>query len=514
MFSYEERIKAVKLYIKYNKKGAAVIRELGYPSRNMLRQWVREFETEGKLHKKHKRKSKFTAEERRYAVNYYLEHGKSINKTIRAIGYPNRYTLSMWLKEDVEGYHSRPIAKSSKEVYTDDDKKEAVIDMVIREQSVNNIADCYGVTRFTLYNWKNELLGSERECTMKKQNQNSITNKSISNEKEELQLEVERLRKEVYQLQLEKDILEKAAELIKKEEGVNLNDLSNKEKVILIDALKKKYALKKLLSKLKIAKSSYFYHENIMKLRDKYSNLRIQIKDIFESNYQSYGYRRIHAQLKKEGITVSEKVVRRLMKEEGLIVITIKEKKYSSYKGEISPEVENIVNRDFHSEKPNEKLLTDITEFSIPAGKVYLSPMIDCFDGMISAWSIGTSPNAELVNTMLDTTIAGLKEDEHPIVHSDRGCHYRWPGWIQRMEENHLIRSMSKKGCSPDNSACEGFFGRLKNEMFYKRDWKGITTNEFIEMVNNYITWYNNDRIKQSLGYKSPIEYRRELGLI
>ena len=140
--------------------------------------------------------------------------------------------------------------------------------------------------------------------------------------------------------------------------------------------------------------------------------------------------------------------------------------------------------------------------------------MLDCFDGFVTSWSIGTSPNAELVNSMLDTVIANLKEDERPIIHSDRGCHYRWPGWIQRMDDNDLIRSMSKKGCSPDNSACEGFFGRLKNEMFYKRDWKDVTIDGFIKIVNDYIEWYNTKRIKQSLGYKSPMEYRKELGLI
>ena len=124
------------------------------------------------------------------------------------------------------------------------------------------------------------------------------------------------------------------------------------------------------------------------------------------------------------------------------------------------------------------------------------------------------SPNAELVNTMLDTTISGLKEDEHPIVHSDRGCHYRRPGWIQRMEKTILYDQCLKKDVHQIIRLVKDFFRCLKNEMFYKRDWKGITINEFIEMVNNYITWNNNDRIKQSLGYKSPFEYRRELGLI
>ena len=148
---------------------------------------------------------------------------------------------------------------------------------------------------------------------------------------------------------------------------------------------------------------------------------------------------------------------------------------YSSYKGEITPAVPNVIARDFHTEQPNMKWLTDITEFHIPAGKIYLSPIIDCFDGLPVSWTIGTSPDAELVNTMLDNAIGTLKDGEHPIIHSDRGEYYRWPGWIERMENAKLTRSMSKKGCSPDNSACEGFFGRLKNEMFYGRSWKEVS---------------------------------------
>ena len=106
-----------------------------------------------------------------------------------------------------------------------------------------------------------------------------------------------------------------------------------------------------------------------------------------------------------------------------------------------------------------------------------------------------------------------LKENEHPIVHSDRGCHYRWSGWIQRMDEAGLTRSMSKKGCSPDNSACEGFFGRMKNEMFYGEKWDKISVEEFISIINQYMQWYRDKRIKLSLGGLSPMEYRRSLGI-
>ena len=157
--------------------------------------------------------------------------------------------------------------------------------------------------------------------------------------------------------------------------------------------------------------------------------------------------------------------------------------------------------------------MTDITEFHIQAGKTYLSPIIDCFDGLPVSWTIGTSPDAILVNTMLDEAISVLGEDEHPIVHTDRGSHYRWPGWIERMEKVHLIRSMSKKGCSPDNSACEGFFGRLKNEKFYGYSWAGVTIEQFIERLDKYIKWYAEKRIKLSLGGKSPLDYRISLGL-
>ena len=130
--------------------------------------------------------------------------------------------------------------------------------------------------------------------------------------------------------------------------------------------------------------------------------------------------------------------------------------------GEISPAVKNIIQRDFQAEEHNKKWLTDITEFHIPAGKAYLSPIIDCFDGLVVSWTIGTSPNAKLVNTMLDNAISTLSPNERPIIHSDRGAHYRWPGWIERVDEAKLMRSMSKKGCSPDNSACEGFFWKVE----------------------------------------------------
>lgn len=172
------------------------------------------------------------------------------------------------------------------------------------------------------------------------------------------------------------------------------------------------------------AYSSYFYRKKADKRGEFYADAKEQIRAIFEGNYSCYGYRRIYLALKKSGVRLSEKVIRRLMKQEHLQPRVSKKRVYSSYRGEITPAVPNVIQRNFHADCPNEKWLTDITEFSIPAGKVYLSPMIDCFDGMPVSWRIGVSPSGELVNGMLDDAIIVLSAREKPTIHTDRGCHY------------------------------------------------------------------------------------------
>lgn len=520
MFTYEERIKAVKLLIQYDMSYATVIRELEYPSRRALRNWYEEYLQEGNLHQSYVKKTKFSEEEMEIAVNYYLEHGKSVSRTVKKLGYPSRPVLDKWILERAPDEKRHCRAGGSNVKYTREQKEKAVISLCSRNKPAKEVAKDHGVTRESVYNWKRQLLKEERVYSMgkgkpgKQKEDCSIETevKELRDVKENLSSQIDELQKEVHRLKIERDIYEKAAEIIKKDQGINIQTLTNHEKAIIINALRKSYQLKDLLEVMNMAKSSYCY-QAIATNNDKYADLRIKVIDVFEKSKSRYGYRRVHSVIKKLGIIVSEKVVRMIMKDENLVVPNIKRKKYSSYKGEISPEVENIVNRDFHADKPNRKWLTDITEFHIPAGKIYLSPIIDCFDGLPVSWTIGTSPTAELVNTMLDEAILMLDNDEKPIVHSDRGCHYRWPGWLERIEKAQLTRSMSKKGCSPDNAACEGFFGRLKNEMFYGYSWTDTTIAQFIEELNEYIKWYSEDRIKLSLGGMSPIDYRRSLGL-
>lgn len=321
------------------------------------------------------------------------------------------------------------------------------------------------------------------------------------------------LKTQIQDMQLEIDILKETINVLKKDPGVDRTALKNWEKAAIVDALKNKYPLPNLLNALQYARSSYFYGKSAKKRPDKYASERTKIRTIYEKNRSCYGYRRVWLALRKSGVRLSEKVVRRLMKQEQLQPVVKRSQKYNSYKGEITPAVPNIIARNFHAEHPNQRWLTDITEFSILAGKVYLSPIIDCFDGLPVCWRVGISPSAELVNGMLEDAISKLQNGECPIIHTDRGCHYRWPGWIARMDKAGLIRSMSKKGCSPDNSACEGFLGRMKNEMFYGSSWLGISIEGFIQTIHNYMIWYCEKRIKSSLGGQSSLEYRQNLGL-
>ena len=450
---------------------------------------------------------RYSQADKERAVRHYLDHGRCIAATIRALGYPSRSLLSEWLEELNPKKRTRVVGRSRE--LTPAMKQSAVIALCMRPASAQVVAEELGVSRGSLYKWKNQLLGHDPSAPMKRQQ-----DAPASPDRSELEQQLETLRRDIRRLQLEKDLLKKANELLKKELGIDRQNLTNREKTQLVDALRPTYAVTELLCEVGLPRSSYFYHRARLQVADKYVEARQVMTDIFERSYRCYGYRRMHASLTDQSLSISEKVVRRLMKQESLVAATSKRRRYGSYMGEISPAPDNVLNRDFSASAPNEKWLTAITEFQIPAGKVYLSPMIDCFDGMVVSWSIGTRPNAELVNTMLDAAVDKITASGgRPVVHSDRGGHYRWPGWLSRIAEAKLVRSMSRKGCSPDNAACEGFFGRLKTEMFFSRDWLSTTIDEFVAALDAYIRWYNDARIKISFGFRSPVEQRRSLGI-
>lgn len=502
MYSREEKLKAVELFMKYDMSPTSVIRELGYPVRATLYAWHDEYLKNGGDIPSSGKHRRYSDEQKRIAVDHFFDHGQCLARTMRTLGYPSQELLAAWIDELAPG---RRLKRANTARISDNQKEHAVIELVTRTESAKRIAEKFGVERATLYNWKRRLLNEEVPCKM--------TEKRDDRSIEELEEYAEALRRDIDRLELQRAILEGTVELLGKDPSVGSEMLTNREKTILVESLRPAHKLNVLLDAVGMAKSSYLYQKKALARPDRYADLRIRITEIFRENDGRYGYRRIYAALRSEDIIVSEKVICKIMKDEHLIAKRPVKRKYSSYKGEISEAPDNIVKRNFRSKAPNRLWLTDISEFAIPAGKVYLSPIIDCFDGMCIAWSQSTSPNADLVNTMLDVAAAKLSEGDRPIGHSDRGCHYRWPGWIKRCERYGITRSMSKKGCTPDNSAMEGFFGRLKVEFFYGRDWSGWSIEEFMNALDDYIHWYNEKRIKVSLGGMSPMQYRRSLGL-
>lgn len=458
----------------------------------------------------------YSEKEYRRALEVY-EETKSVTRTIAILGYPaRRQTLYNWINRN----RMLPEEKCTFRGYnTPEHPRHPPLELKLEVlhrcfelgEDVQSVSNEVGYSTASIYAWRRKYIQKGASALMnppKERSRGKLTGGKPASSRE-----LDELNAKIQDMQLEIDILKETIEVLKKDPGISKAPLKNREKAVIVDALKGKYPLPALQEKLKMAKSSYYYQRTRVSFSAKHEDDRRAIAAIFHDNKQRYGYRRIKMVLNRGGYILSEKVIRRIMRENGWRVKGKNEKKYCSYKGEISPEVPNLIQRDFKADKPNQKWLTDVTEFSIPAGKVYLSPMIDCYDGMPVAWSISRRPDAQLVNTMLDCAIRTLPQNAHPIVHSDRGCHYRWPGWIERMGRAGLVRSMSKKGCSPDNSACEGFFGRMKNEMFYGRSWQGVTLEEFIQQVNEYMIWYRDTRIKVSLGGMSPAEFRIKMGI-
>ncbi|WP_313187647.1 IS3 family transposase [Lacrimispora sp.] len=453
--------------------------------------------------------------QRNKALQLY-DQCNSVSKVIHQLGYPTRKRLYDWIAER----DAPPKSKTKRRKFNNTPnhprhpslklKLDTIHRCFVLGENVQLVSEEIGYSRASIYIWRKKYILKGAVALM---NTDDDPRGNLPEEIPASSPEVEQLKRQMQEMQMEIDILKGTLDALKKDPGVDLTTLRNREKAVMIDALKDNYSLPLLLQKLKLSKSSYYYQRKRLACTDKYAELRNRIKELFNENGGRYGYRRIHALLAKEGTCVSEKIVRKLMSECGARVKVKRRNKYSSYKGEITPAVPNIIQRNFHADMPNQKWLTDITEFAIPAGKVYLSAIIDCFDGMLPAWNISSVPDASLVNSMLDRACCTLNKKEHPVIHSDRGCHYRWPGWIWRMTQSGLQRSMSKKGCSPDNSACEGFFGRLKNEMFYNRSWSKVSIAKFTAILNEYLLWYNETRIKVSLGNMSPLEYRQSLGL-
>ena len=277
---------------------------------------------------------------------------------------------------------------------------------------------------------------------------------------------------------------------------------------MIVSVLKTKHALNDLLQAVQLARSVYYYQLQANAKPAAYVHETEMIESIYHEHRGRYGYRRIHLELKRQGIHLNHKTVQKLMVQRGL-KSTVRPKKYRSYRcteeGKTAP---NVLERDFTATRPDEKWVTDVTEFKVKDQKVYLSPLIDLFTGEVISYRVAKNVRLPLVTEMLQDVIGTLKGGATPIVHSDQGWQYRHSSYQKKLADSGLIQSMSRRGNCLDNAVAENFFALLKTEMFHGQDFE--SADDLIEKIDEYITYYNTKRIKVKLKGLTPVEYRNQ----
>ena len=262
-----------------------------------------------------------------------------------------------------------------------------------------------------------------------------------------------------------------------------------------------------LLRAAGLARSTFYYQRKAQGTGDKYAALKTRIRRIYDDHRGRYGYRRITMVLKQAGETVNHKTVQRLMRALGLTSL-VRRKRYRAYRGAVGRIAPNLLDRQFQAQRPNQKWVTDITEFSVNGQKLYLSPVMDLYNGEIVAYQTGRRPVLSLVSGMLHKALARLEPSDRPQLHSDQGWHYQHPAYRRLLTQRSLVQSMSRKGNCLDNAAMESFFGTLKAEYFHLNQFD--TLEQLQRGLAHYIHYYNHERIKLKLKGLSPVQYRTQ----
>lgn len=271
--------------------------------------------------------------------------------------------------------------------------------------------------------------------------------------------------------------------------------------------MRHQHRLPLLLKAAGLPRSTFYHQVHAAARPDGKSKLKRKIEAIYHRHHGRYGYRRVAETLRAAGEQINRKAVQRLMKLMSLKSL-VRVKKYRSYRGSAGTVAPNHLDRNFQASQPNQKWVTDVTEFNVDGRKLYLSPVMDLFNAEIMAYQISTSPTLDMVKTMLGKALRRLKPGETPLMHSDQGWQYQHPAYRRLLEDRNIHQSMSRKGNCFDNAAMESFFGTLKEEFFRLKKFGSI--DELKHGLASYIRYYNHKRIKLSLNGLSPVQYRTQ----
>ena len=291
------------------------------------------------------------------------------------------------------------------------------------------------------------------------------------------------------------------------------------QKARIVCSLRGEFQLKDILAVIHFPKATYMYWQKKF-AQPEVPDEREQIILAIREEHKDYGYRRLWAQMRNLGYKINHKAVQRIVQKLGLQVhsFTHRTRKYSSYRGSVGTVADNLLNRRFKTSIPHQKITTDTSEFKYwlqgddgkpVAHKLYFDPYMDLFHAEIVSFHIGQTPSAVGIQSALEEAIRVTADCPYRrTFHSDQGWAYQMKSYTKRLKEERIFQSMSRKGNCLDNSVMENFFGLLKQEIYYGRVYHSYE--ELKTAIEEYIVYYNEHRIKKSLGWLSPAQYRRK----
>ncbi|MEV5027385.1 IS3 family transposase [Paenibacillus sp. LPE1-1-1.1] len=435
------------------------------------------------------------------AIHRYQNGAEGVKSIAKSLGI-NHEALRMWIRQ--YEYNGVKAFEKSYTAYSMTYKLDVLNYMNENGTSPNEAAVIFNISSpGIIRKWRSQFNEHGMDALKsKKKGRLRMTdkNKNITKRQEPAVGSVEALQAEVERLRME-NAYPKKVECLSSKQG----KITKQDKAQLVYELRLEFPVVALLKLAGVKRSTFYYLVKQFGKPDPDEDLKVLIQSIYEEHQGHYGYRRIGDELFNREHRVNHKKVQRIMKELGLKSV-VRRKRYRSHKGTVGKIAPNVLDRNFQAEKPNEKWVTDITEFKLCGEKLYLSPVLDLFNGEIITYTIGSRPTYSLVSEMLNKAFKRLSREDELLLHSDQGWHYQMKQYQHALKKQGITQSMSRKGKCYDNAVMENFFGIMKSEFLYLNEFESV--DHFKQELERYIDYYNHKRIKSKLVGMSPVQYR------
>ncbi|MDE5416363.1 IS3 family transposase [Alkalihalobacterium chitinilyticum] len=477
-----------------------------------LKEWIKQFEKYGSEGLKQATTWKsYSKELKKSAINDFLTGEYSAYEIVSKYEISSRTVLQGWVNKynsyrelkDTSQERTSSMTKGRKTTW--EERIQIVIDCLGNGKDYQETASTYNVSYQQVYQWVKKYEDGGEEALKDKRGKKK--EEAQLSPEEKINLQMKKLERENERLRAE-NLFFKKVRGDRKEAKINQIQFENKYVAIQELHENENLSISLLCEIADIARSAYYKWLNRTPSTREIQNEEIikRMKTLHEKVNSTFGYRQMNLHMNRQfNKKLNHKRIYRLMKVAGLrSVIRVKKNQYKRS----TPQhvTENILNREFNAAKPNEKWVTDVTEFKYgQSKKAYLSAIRDLYDGSIVSYVLGHSNNNQLVFKTLDQATV-LLDGEHPLIHSDRGFQYTSKGFKRKVDSAKMTQSMSRVGRCIDNGPMESFFGTLKCEKYYLNKYK--TFEELCTAIDEYIHFYNHERYQKRLNGLSPMEYR------